>query len=305
MKHFLTAVMLCLALCPVLVSAQTTISNDDAAKLISRVKQTPASQLDSALPQMTFEKWVVSQVGKDAAINWAVRNADGQRVPWVEADVLLQGRPGIVIMIAGTPEPTFRSLELVRAGDAAEWSRLRELPEAVRRAKDGSGEAQSGEAQIGHTTPTSDYIISDGPVGPLDGQIRYLMGHWPRDFEISVVEALTDSTCDQRSYHCSLRVKPVGVILGHQHETSYIVWYGPAKHCKDDLDRCVYVYDHVQFEAKRGDRMVALLSAAIRQPHQAQEYIASRLDRADDAIVESARNSVAETIMAGAHCQLP
>jgi hypothetical protein len=138
MKCFLTAVMLCLALCSVPVSAQTTITNDDAAKLISLVKQTPVSQLDSVLPKMTFEKWVVSQVGKDAVINWVVRNADGQRVPWVEADVSLQGRPGIVIMIAGTPEPTFRSLELVRAGAGAEWSRLRELPEAVRRAKDGS-----------------------------------------------------------------------------------------------------------------------------------------------------------------------
>lgn len=138
MKHFPTAVALCLALCSVPVTSQTTISNDDAAKLISRVKQTPASQLDSTLPQMTFEKWVVSQVGKDAAVNWVVRNADGQRVPWVEADVSLQGRPGIVIMIAGTPEPTFRSLELVRAGDDAEWPHLRELAEAVRRAKDSS-----------------------------------------------------------------------------------------------------------------------------------------------------------------------
>jgi hypothetical protein len=137
MKHLLATAMLFLALCSVLVSAQTPISNDDAAKLISRVKQMPASQLDSALPQMTFEKWVVSQVGKDAAINWVVRNADAHRVPWVEADVSLQGRPGIVIIIAGTPEPTFRSLELVRAVDATEWSRLRELPEAVRRAKDG------------------------------------------------------------------------------------------------------------------------------------------------------------------------
>ena len=45
-----------------------------------------------------------------------------------------------------------------------------------------SGEAQTGEAQIGHTMPTSDHIISDGPVGPLDSQIRYLMGDWPRDF---------------------------------------------------------------------------------------------------------------------------
>ena len=138
MKHSLTSVMVCLALCSILVSAQATMNNDDAAKLISRVKQTPASQLDSALPHMTFEKWVVSQVGKDAEINWAVRNADGQGVSLIEADVSFQGRPGIVIMIAGTPDPRFHSLALVRANDDAEWPRLRELPEAVRRAKDGA-----------------------------------------------------------------------------------------------------------------------------------------------------------------------
>jgi len=167
------------------------------------------------------------------------------------------------------------------------------------------GQTQTAEGPTGHTTPTSDHIISDGPTGGLDGQIRYLLGHWPLDSEISVVEALTDSDCDQRSHRCSLRVKPVAVILGRQQETSYIVRYGPAKHCKDDVDNCVYVYDPVQFEAKRGDRMLALLSAAIRQPQHPVEYIATRLDRADDSTVESARKAVAGVIMAGARCQLP
>ena len=168
-----------------------------------------------------------------------------------------------------------------------------------------SGQTQTGEGQTGHTTPTSDHIISDGPTGPLDGQIRYLLGHWPLESEISVVEALTDPDCDQRSHRCSLRVKPIHVILGRQHETSYLVWYGPAKHCTDNVDNCVYVYAPVQFEAKRGDRMLALLCVAIHQPHHSVEYIASRLDRADDATVESARKAVAGIITAGARCQLP
>ncbi len=135
MKHFLTSLMLFLFLCSFFVSAQTTTRDAEAAELVSRIKQTPASRLDSALPHMTFEKWVVSQVGKDASISWVVRNADAQRPSWIEVDVSYQGRPGIVIMIAGTPEPKFRSLELVRADDTAEWPRLRELPEAVTSAK--------------------------------------------------------------------------------------------------------------------------------------------------------------------------
>lgn len=99
-------------------------------------KQTPASQLESVLPQMAFEKWLRVQVGPDAAIGWVVRTGDGHGLPWVEADVSIQGRPGIAIMIAaGTPKPTFRSLGLVRADDFAEWRRLRDLPEAMRKAR--------------------------------------------------------------------------------------------------------------------------------------------------------------------------
>ena len=167
------------------------------------------------------------------------------------------------------------------------------------------GQAQTAEAQKGHSAPPSAYIISDGPVGPLEGQVRYLLGHWPLDTEIAVVEALKDSDCDRKTQRCSLRVKPVDVIFGHQREKSYVVSYGPAKHCKDDLDNCVYVYDPVRFEAKRGERMVALLSAAIRQPQHPVEYIASRLDRVDDGVVESARKAVAGVLMAGARCQSP
>ncbi len=145
----LTSFALCLTLGSLFASAQSRLTGDDVAKLIFHVKQTPASQLDSALPPMTFEKWLLLQVGRDAAIGWAVRTAGDRTavgrslgLPWVEADVSIQGRPGLVIMMAnGTSEggiaskPRFQSLELVRAGEYAEWPRLRELPAALKRAR--------------------------------------------------------------------------------------------------------------------------------------------------------------------------
>jgi hypothetical protein len=139
----LALLALYLAVSCVLVSAQTNRTNDNAANLISRVQQTPASQLDSTLPRMPLDRWLRSQVGSDTTINWAVRTADIsiQRYPWIEADVSIQGRPEIVIiviMIAAAKRPTFHSLELIEAGGIAEWPRLCFLPEALKRAKDGS-----------------------------------------------------------------------------------------------------------------------------------------------------------------------
>lgn len=143
----LTSLVLCLTLSSLFTSAQTPLTDDDVAGLIFHVKQTPASQLDSALPPMTFEKWLLLQVGRDAAIGWAVRTGVDRSLglPWVEADVSIQGRPGIVIMIANrtsergiASKPMFHSLELVRAGEYAEWPRLRDLPAALKRARAGA-----------------------------------------------------------------------------------------------------------------------------------------------------------------------
>lgn len=133
----LTSLALVLAFSSVLLSAQTSLSDDAAARLIARVQQTPASQLDPALPRIPFEKWLRSQIGSEAAIGWAVRTADVryQRDPWVEADVSIQGRPGIVIMIAVSRKPKFQSLEFMRAGEDAEFPHLRDLPDAVSKAR--------------------------------------------------------------------------------------------------------------------------------------------------------------------------
>jgi len=142
----LVSAALFFALTCVFAPSQTTLlerdaAEQDAAKLISIVKQTPASQLDSTLPNMTFEGWLGRQVGKDSTITWAVRTGDGHGLPWVEANVSIQGRPGIVIEIAtgrpnGIPtKPRFQSLLLMRA-EIAEWPRLRDLPTAMTKARE-------------------------------------------------------------------------------------------------------------------------------------------------------------------------
>lgn len=140
----LALLALCAIFSSVLVSAQATPTNDDDAKLISGVKLTLASQLDPVLPPVPLEKWLRLQVGRDATIGWAVRTGDGHGLPWIEADVSDQGRPGIVIMIScGASEgaimrPKFHSLELVRADEYAEWPRLRDLPAALQKARGGA-----------------------------------------------------------------------------------------------------------------------------------------------------------------------
>jgi hypothetical protein len=121
--------------------AQTNPPADDV-ELISAVKRTRASQLDSTLPQITFEEWLQPYLEKDAAIAWVVRTGDGHGLPWVEADVSVQDRPAIVIMIAcGKPDggirakPRFRSLQLVGKNEFVDWSHLRDLPAAMKRAR--------------------------------------------------------------------------------------------------------------------------------------------------------------------------
>ena len=140
----LTSLLLCLTFMSFSASAQKPLTNDDVAKLIFHVKNTLASQLDSALPPVTFEEWLLAQVGQDAAIGWVVRTGvdPGLGFPLVEADVSFQGRPGVVIMIANATskgeiaaKPRFQSLGLVRTGEYAEWPRLCDLPAALIRVR--------------------------------------------------------------------------------------------------------------------------------------------------------------------------
>lgn len=138
----LIPVALCIALSSVSVSTQLTPTSDEVAKVISRVKQTEASRLDSSLPSTTLEKWLFVQVGADADVGWVVRTGEqsGQDLPWVEADISIRRVPSIVVVIAtGTSESAelkFHSLQLVRKDEYAAWPRLRDLPAAMKRARE-------------------------------------------------------------------------------------------------------------------------------------------------------------------------
>ena len=141
----LPCLALCLAVGFITASAQTNLSHDHNAELISRVKNAPASQIEPGLPSTAFEKWLFLQVGNDATIFWVVRILDDpvNGPPLVEADVSIQGRPAIVIMIAATPRKIWgrkfrlESLLLMSADDYAVWPNLRDLPKAVERARAG------------------------------------------------------------------------------------------------------------------------------------------------------------------------
>jgi hypothetical protein len=145
----LTSVALFVALAGVFSLSQTTSpgldgTDPDTAKLMSIVKQTPASQLGSALPKVAFEQWLAQQVGKHSAIAWVLRTGQGHDLPWVEADISIERRPALVIMIAcgGTDtgadtKPRFQSLQLVRKNEFAEWPHLHDLRAAMKRAQKG------------------------------------------------------------------------------------------------------------------------------------------------------------------------
>jgi len=94
-------------------SAQRTpdsLSDSQIASLIERVKETPVSRLDAALPpRVSFAKWLQDQAGPNIRIAWVIRTADptgaGRNFPTcVEADAVLDNGRSINIFIGvGTP----------------------------------------------------------------------------------------------------------------------------------------------------------------------------------------------------------
>lgn len=138
----LTLAALSFALSFGLAFAQENPTLDESALLISRVQHMPASELDSTLPHTPFERWLRLQIGNDAKVAWVIRTGEGHGLPWVEADISVGNRPGIVIMVAcgrhnkeTKVRPTFRSLELLRQGELREWPHLHDLPTAMRKAR--------------------------------------------------------------------------------------------------------------------------------------------------------------------------
>ncbi len=148
-----------------------------------------------------------------------------------------------------------------------------------------AGATLRGEAQnLAPTVAPADHVTSLNPDGTLQDQVRFLVRHWPRDFEIAVVEALDQPKCQEGG--CSLRVRTIDVVLGHRLQPSYVVSYGPAKETSP-----------TPFEVKKGDKLVAMLTPMIHPPKVPAAYLATYLNHADDALVESVREAVVQSLM--------
>jgi hypothetical protein len=115
----------------------------DGADRISRVKGTLTSTLDSALPALRLEDWLLDQVGTNAQFGWVLRYQ-----PWkegqpkhdfpdsVEADIMLQDGRSISILVAfraPKQRPYIYSVHVFRGNhEMAELNRLGELPHFLR-----------------------------------------------------------------------------------------------------------------------------------------------------------------------------
>jgi hypothetical protein len=164
-------------------------------------------------------------------------------------------------------------------------------------------------------SPAIDHVNTFGPSCPpypcadisLQEQARYLIGHWPRDFKIAVVQATENPKCKHIAdrNQCSLRVKLVELILGTQEpddgtRRTRVGWY-------DTFEIHYSVHESPSdsqsstFAVKDGDRLVAMLTPAIHPVSQPVSYVSVRLDHASEAVIQSVGSAVGEILMSAAH----
>jgi hypothetical protein len=116
------------------------------AKLIRQVQEISVSQLDLALPSVSFEKWLHVEAGADAEFHWEVndggeqtRTARGHDFPMcVEAQADMKDRRTIVVSIAvGTfkkgafGKPTANFAQLVTPNTTIDLHDLSDMPAAL------------------------------------------------------------------------------------------------------------------------------------------------------------------------------
>jgi hypothetical protein len=95
-----------------------------------------------------------------------------------------------------------------------------------------------------------------------------------------------------------VEVKQVELILGHQQSAAT----GVQSKWKDSNEISLAIHrqtspaPNVSLGVKRGDRLVAFLTPAMHPPNKPEGYIATRLDHAKDALVESVSSAVAGTL---------
>lgn len=121
----------------------------DEERIFTFIKGTPAKELDSALPKMRFERWLLDVVGKGAALRWSINDCgeqsgdpevDAKRdlpiCAGVEAE-LDQGRAFQILLAIGTQKkgiggkPKLRSVIVQANRRMWDVKRLRDLPKAL------------------------------------------------------------------------------------------------------------------------------------------------------------------------------
>ncbi|HKH97914.1 MAG TPA: hypothetical protein VJ999_02310 [Candidatus Sulfotelmatobacter sp.] len=118
-------------------------SDTNGGDRISQVKGTLASKLDSALPAIRLEDWLLQQAGTNAKFGWVLRyrpRKEGQPIydfpDWVEADITLQDGRSISILVgfrAPKQRPYIYSLHVIRdKHEIADLNRLSELTDLLR-----------------------------------------------------------------------------------------------------------------------------------------------------------------------------
>jgi len=146
------AIVLCVVVCTCLVRAQVStpesLTDAQLVEVVGRVKQAPASGLDSALPAIAFAKWLEMEAGPGSKIGWALRypavdsgEARSEVPTCVEADAVMKdGRSIIVFIAVGTPgmvgdhkARVFRVDLMKQEEDVVSLHHLREIPKTLRR----------------------------------------------------------------------------------------------------------------------------------------------------------------------------
>ena len=121
----------------------------DEERIFAFIKGTPAKELDSALPKMRFERWLLDVVGKGVELRWSINDCgeqsgdpqtDAQRDLPVCAGVEAQldgGRAFQILLAIGTEKkgiggkPKLRSIIVQVNRRMWDFKRLRDLPKAL------------------------------------------------------------------------------------------------------------------------------------------------------------------------------
>jgi hypothetical protein len=163
-------------------------------------------------------------------------------------------------------------------------------------------------------SPALDHVIMLGPSCPpypcadisLQDEVRYLVGHWPRDFKIAEVQATENPKCKStaKRSQCTVRVKLVDLILGTQEPNE-----GPGRSRTGWYDTFEISYSFAEtngaaqspaFSVQSGDHLVAMLTPEKHPPNQPFAYVSTRLDHASDALLQAVGVAVADTLMSAA-----